>query len=371
MRSIRRIAIGLLVLVLAGAGVAYLERSRIQAWHTVRSLCRADEANREEWIDRVAALGEPAREMLFDRLATGEDRAADNSLAAIDHIARVHGPGHAKTADLVRRLADQFETLSPGRQTQVLQRVRDWLTGGPLADPLPDAACRLITEAGRSSESTVQAAGLDLACIVVKQPGGEISLPVAREVARAGIRSPSPDARLHAVRLCLAPGVGLLDQLVGLLRDPCPVVRRATILALGSADQVIGEDGILAGLNDTDADVRRLTQIALEGRGMKSEHIEMGRLLTHPRAGERLHVLDHVYEAIRGQGTAEVDIDPGLWLRRLSHDPSPAVRVAALRLMCKQNLVDLNDRIDQMARTDDSPTVCQLAQFYLTTRVTR
>ena len=63
-----------------------------------------------------------------------------------------------------------------------------------------------------------------------------------------------------------------------------------------------------------------------------------------------------------------MDIDPGLWLRRLSHDPSPAVRVAALRLMWRQKLVDLSDRIDQMARTDDSPTVCQLAQFYLTSK---
>jgi hypothetical protein len=58
-------------------------------------------------------------------------------------------------------------------------------------------------------------------------------------------------------------------------------------------------------------------------------------------------------------------LDPGLWLRRLSHDPSPSVRVAAMRAMTQQNFVDLSDRIDQMARTDPSPTVCQLAQFYL------
>ena len=367
MRGIRRIAIGLLVLVSIGAGVAYFERTHIQAWYAVRCLSRADESTRGEWIDRVAAIGEPAIGMLFDRLTTGDDLAADNGLAAIDHLARVHGPSHAATADLVRRLADGFGSLSPDRQTRVLERVRDWLTGGPLADPLPDAACRIIAEAGRSPETTVQAACLDLACVVVKQSGGEVGLPVAREAARAGLRSPCPEARMHAVRLCLAPGVGLLDQTVGLLRDPSPVVRRAAILALGPAEQVIGEDGLLVGLNDSDAEVRRLTRTALEGRGMKSEHIELGRLLTHPRAGERLHVLDHVHEAIRLQGS-EVDIDPGLWLRRLSHDPSPAVRVAALRLMCGQKLVDMSDRIDQMARTDDSPTVCQLAQFYLVSK---
>ena len=31
----------------------------------------------------------------------------------------------------------------------------------------------------------------------------------------------------------------------------------------------------------------------------------------------------------------------------------------------QQTLIDLSDRIDQMARSDPSPTVCQLAQFYL------
>ena len=368
MRSIRRIAIALSILMSIGAGAAYVERSRIEAWYAVHRLSGADESTRGECIDRVAALGPTARGMLFDRLATGDDRAADNSMAAIDHSARVHGPGHTETADLVRRLAERFGSIPPERQTRVLQRVRDWLTGGTLADTLPDAVCRLMAEAGRSPEPAVLAACLDLACVVVKQPGGEVGIPVSRDLARAGLRSSSEDARLHAVRLCLAPGVGLLDQIVALLRDPCPVVRCAAVLALGPAEQVIGEDGLLVGLNDPDEEVRRLTRITLEGRGMKAEHIELGRLLTHPRAGERLHVLDHVHDAIHNPGGAEVDIDPGLWLRRLSHDPSPAVRVAALRLMGGQKLVDLSDRIDQMARTDDSPTVCQLAQFYLAGR---
>ena len=33
--------------------------------------------------------------------------------------------------------------------------------------------------------------------------------------------------------------------------------------------------------------------------------------------------------------------------------------------MSQQTLIDLSDRIDQMARSDPSPSVCQLAQFYL------
>jgi hypothetical protein len=59
------------------------------------------------------------------------------------------------------------------------------------------------------------------------------------------------------------------------------------------------------------------------------------------------------------------DLEPGVWLRCMSHDPAPAVRVAALRAAAEQRLVDLSDRIDQMARSDPSPTVCQLARYYL------
>jgi hypothetical protein len=35
--------------------------------------------------------------------------------------------------------------------------------------------------------------------------------------------------------------------------------------------------------------------------------------------------------------------------------------------MTQQTQIDLSDRIDQMARSDPSPTVSQLAQFYLRT----
>src|SRR5262249_5149701 len=101
----------------------------------------------------------------------------------------------------------------------------------------------------------------------------------------------------------------------------------------------------------------RLCEAALRGRRLLPEHIRLGRLLTDPNPVVRLKVLDDLDRT--------PELDPGVWLRRLSHDPSPAVRVAAVRAMSQQTLIDLSDRIDQMARNDPSPTVCQLAQFYL------
>jgi HEAT repeat protein len=220
------------------------------------------------------------------------------------------------------------------------------------------ASCaRLGREAAGVHEPDVQAAGLELADALLRQPNGAEGLGASRELVRAGLRSAAAANRLRAVQVALRPGMDLLDQVVGLLTDPAAEVRRAAMLAVGPAEQVIDDEALLASLHDPDPEVRRLCEAALRGRRLLPEHIHLGRLLTDPNPVVRLKVLDDLYKV--------PDLDPGIWLRRLSHDSSPAVRVAAVRAMTQQNQIDLSDRIDQMARSDPSPTVCQLAQFYL------
>jgi hypothetical protein len=202
---------------------------------------------------------------------------------------------------------------------------------------------------------------VELAAALAGRPGEEAVLAAVRDVTKRALRAPAAEVRLRAVRLCLQPGVELLEQVVSLLRDPSAEVRRAAILAVGPAEQVVREDTLLPGLHDADAEVRKLTESALRGRGLRPEHLELGRLLTHPKPAERLEVLDRIRDMIDGP---QADLDPGVWLRRLSHDPSAAVRAAAVRLMSQQSVIDLGDRIDQMARSDPSPTVSQLAAYY-------
>ena len=79
-----------------------------------------------------------------------------------------------------------------------------------------------------------------------------------------------------------------------------------------------------------------------------------------PRLGRSIEADDQDHDS------GAHDLDPGLWLRRLSHDPVESVRAAAVRRMSKETVIDLTDRIDQMARSDPSPTVAQLARYYLT-----
>ena len=156
--------------------------------------------------------------------------------------------------------------------------------------------------------------------MLVRQPQGGEALRPARELARAGLQSEDPANRLLAVRLSLHPGMDLLESVVALLHDPAVEVRKAVLLAIGpsEASGVVRDEELLPSLHDTDAEVRRLTMEALRGRGLRPEHIELGRLLTHPDHKMRLRVLDHLREAS--------DLDPGLWLRRLSHDQTACVR---------------------------------------------
>ncbi len=155
----------------------------------------------------------------------------------------------------------------------------------------------------------------------------------------------------------------ILDSMVGLLHDPAAEVRQAALLAVGPSRQAVPDEGLLGCLHDPDSTIRALAREFLTaseklgGRGLPPEHLRLGSLLTHPDHRTRLQVLDHLQKA--------TDLDPGLWLRRLSHDPKDSVRAAAVRVMGRVMLPDLSDRLDQMARGDPSPTVAQLANYYL------
>jgi len=149
----------------------------------------------------------------------------------------------------------------------------------------------------------------------------------------------------------------LLGHVVPLLRDPDPEVRRAAVLALGSAQSVIGDDDLLPLLHDSDAQVQQLCEVALRSRGLQEEHLECARLISDPSPTARLQLLQRLRHA--------TDLDVGVWLRRLSQDSSPAVRAAAVRAASQQAQLGLRDRLLEMSQQDPSPTVRQLAGHYL------
>lgn len=354
----RKWILGALLLVLLGGGfVAWRQHKPVLAWYYVRSLASADEQGREPWIQRLEALGEDAVPALFECLKRADESACANARTVLARLADHWGLDDPRTAGLASHLSQVFAGFHTAGRRQALELMAVWLQREAASEELVSAGCRLLTEAVVEKDPELQEAALELAAVVLpRRPGPEAGATV-RELTHAGLRSAAPPCRVRAVQLALQPDVQLLEEVVPLLNDPDAGVRRAAMLALGTASKVILEDALLPSLHDPDAEVRQLCEKALIARGSSRENIQLGRLLTDPKPLKRLEVLAPLAQ--------HAELDSGLWLRRLSYDPNPAVRVAALRAMCEQAPNHFKDRIDEMAQRDPSPTVSDVARRYL------
>jgi hypothetical protein len=267
-----------------------------------------------------------------------------------------------RTLSLSAKLTDAFPGMSPGGQECVLKMGKDWIaSGNGIREEILRSVGHLLAGALTINRPAARGHALALADVLLVRNSTEPAvIEACRELTRAGMQDSEETNRLRAIRLAQAPGVNLLGEVVPRLRDPSAAVRRSAILALGPAPEVLNDDSLFYWLSDPDAEVRQLCEVALRGRGLQDHHIRLARLMADPRPTVRMQVLQAIEQA--------EDLDPGVWLRRLSHDPSPAVRAAAARAAASQTLVDLSDRIDQMAQTDPSPTVQQVARYYLSSQ---
>src|SRR5438874_1369216 len=182
-----------------------------------------------------------------------------------------------------------------------------------------------------------------------------------RDLALRSLQEAEPAQRVLAVNLALKiarrSDAEILAKVVPLLRDAAAEVRRAAMLAVGASRQVIADDDLLPFLHDADAEVRRLCELALRSRGLQENHLILARLITHQDPAARLQVIDHLKLA--------PELEPSVWLRRMTEDANPAVRAAAIRAACRDFPVDLGERIRQMALSDDSETVRNIARTQL------
>jgi hypothetical protein len=348
--------------LVTGGLVLWLGRGQIQARYFVYQLVRAEGENRDQWINRISVLDEAALSSLVDGLKRNDELACENLSKALQALADNWGLENSRTVSLSVRLANAFSGMSAAGQVQVLKLERGWFSirddDAPRLIEISHQASRLLVPAVQSDNSPVRAMALALAeKLMIRETLEQKILEDCREMARAGLTDAEPNNRVLAIKLAQIPTLNLLIEVVPCMRDQSVVVRRAAILALGPAPEVINDDTLFYWLSDPDIEVRELCEVALRGRGLQDHHIRLARIMADPRPTVRMQVIETIDQAL--------DLDPGVWLRRLSHDPSPAVRAAAARAAAGQSQVDLSDRIDQMAQTDPSPTVQQVARYYL------
>jgi hypothetical protein len=361
------LVLGLLVLLACG-GLAWFERTPLLTWTYVRGLARADEGSQAAWVERVAALDCEAVPGLVDLLNQDDARVCGNAEAALSTLSSRWNPDDSRRYDLARRFADGFARFSGVGQGSALKVVASWLTPRNAASAPTQATvrayARLLQEASRVSGADAHATGLDLAGkLLARSHDAELIKP-CQELAIACFQDANTENRVRAVELALNSNLDLAKPATALLNDSAPEVRRAAMLAVGVAKDAMLTDDLLPWLHDTDAEVRRLCELELRGRGLQDHQLRLGRLITDPSARNRLEVLNYLHSAGGG------NVDAGVWLRHLSHDPAPEVRFAAIRVVKEDGLAELNDRIDQMARNDPSPTICDFARRCLNSQET-
>ncbi len=312
-------ATGLLA-VAAGAYVAvhWAEVSARYAGYRLRAA--ATDEDRARWAGKLAALGEVGSPYLLGPFRRGDEAGCAAAVAAVK--ARLAGlpPTDPRYAACCRPFLDGF---------------------GAFADAGKVAAAELVPELLRCPDPA--------------------AAPRCRDAVRAGLASPTADGRVRAVRLALRPEVALTADVVPLLNDPEPEVRRAAMLAVGPAPEgtapVVGDEELFRWLHDPDPVVRDLCEAALKTRGLDAAQVQLARQLAAPDSAERLRLLVDLQRA----GDAVRDVGP--WLERLSRDPDPAVRLGAARVAFERRLL-FAGWLDRMADADPDPTVRRWAGYY-------
>lgn len=358
-RWLRRLGGLLLLLAAVAASLAGWQREPLLGWYAARGMLHADEGSRAAWVERVAAHERAALPLVLSGLRRGPE-ACTNVRACVLQLSQGWQPDDPRRLAAAQQLARDFAAYTPDGQQTALE-LNESLSQSVPARFAP-ALAAMVLKAANAADAAVHDRALTLAIhLADKRPAAPAAIQACRELTRVCLREAAPETRARALRLALQPSIDLRDQVVPLLHDPSPEIRRAAMIVLGPETTVIATDDLLRWLHDPDPDVRRLCEGALKGRGLQDEHLKMGRMMTDARFSERLKVLDALREA--------PDLDPRVWLRRLSHDPERAVRAAAMRMAMEQPSADLlADRLEQMSQDDPSPTIRQLARYYLACR---
>ncbi len=355
--------VGLAVLGVLAVG-CWFGRQPLLTWYYLRGLSHATEADRDSWAQRVASLEQAAVPGLFDCLRGDEPAACANARAALACLVRRWGAEDPRCLALADQLAGAFPDLSlPGRLEVMRLQALLVPPAQPQASAAPglvQAAGRILTAAANAPDGQQQEQALALADLLADRVGPGPLLTLIHDLARAGLKAAAPGSRARAVHLvsrrALREQGDLLALVLPLLHDGAAEVRREALRAVDLRKELVGDEELLAWLHDPDAEVRTWCVLALRARGRSESDIQLGRLLTDGRARERLKIFAYLHAA--------ADQEPGVWIRRLCDDPEPAVRIAAARAAAEQDQPDLADRLREMAQSDQSPTVRQVAEAY-------
>ena len=282
-----------------------------------------DETEATEWLNTLAAL----RSGYLRFGAYGRATALTVSTRILDHFAVDQAP-----ASWPRALPLMHDLLSAGMtDPDVNVRVTGLTVMGRLWSWLP----------GRDAEP-MQEAGL-------LQWKEGLYRPVKRCLtdAVAKVRVAAIACLATAPNEASAPAVPYLEDMSS------GEVRRQVLISFATRRSVMGEDVVIKKLYDPDPSVIETAEVVLKLRGLRAEHIDLARMIYHPKPELRASVI----ALIRNR----TDIDPIVWLLELSRDPDPSVRGRAVEALASKLSPEVRRRLAEMAKSDQSPEVRQAA----------
>lgn len=319
--------------------------------------------------------------------------AAPNSRARDDTAALRAGNGEALAALQQRFTARTEAPLPPPSAAEAA----DW---ADLLESVRVGWAR-FSAAGRVAAIETATAMLDrLATEGTTAGSWEAALTPSHDILRGGLTDTSPVVRLAAARSVghlwiWSPGCGMTateenrvgewksgfyDEAVKRLVDPDANVQLQAIACLGTLPldekaapaaarigdpdfrvrlqvltsfanrpRLLSEEAILPLLHDPVPDLAGLADRVLKARGLPPELIGLGRMVTHGRAEMRASAIPLLL--------ARQDIDPVVWLLRLSEDEDESVRLKAVEAFAGRGAPEVVQRLREMAAADPSETV--------------
>lgn len=154
-----------------------------------------------------------------------------------------------------------------------------------------------------------------------------------------------------------APNESTASKSLAFWDDTSPLVRRRLLLALAERVEVLPSEEVLSCLNDPDAQVRSAAYLVLRFRDVTREEIALATRATHPSALVRAQAPRHILET--------TVVDQLVWLRHLSKDDAPLVRIEVARALAAIGDEACRKELEELAKTDPDTEVQTLAQQLL------
>jgi hypothetical protein len=343
-----------MVLIVVAGAIGAWQQAPIRVWWAFRELRQAAPEDRDKTTESFKLLGESAVGPLLDGWKSTDAETCElTTMALAAAAAGLDDTATLRTLDAIRAGFDGYS----------VDGKRGALHWSALAGMKPGESSEAIAEKAndiaKSAEKTAALSSMRLFVVGTFVGRSERWTDEARTQALAALDDAVVPTRVAAVKVLLHKPLvqerALLARLVPLLLDANAEVRGLALMAVGENREVVTDEQLLPLLHDVDPEVRRLCEVSLRSRGLTDDHLRLARLISDADPSVRIQVLPLLRHS--------TDLDRETWLRLLTSDPAPAIRAAAAR--AAGSVVPLRSRLAEMAATDPSETVRDIARFWL------